>query len=244
MNYKNKIEMKFSTNQLERIIIVLINNPLNKKFVSNVSRLFNIVLEGSYKNDYEKEYRVYTIKKITEILNKHNIDTKDSLLGFLEFDGKYYNECTELINNLFDADIPTTEVELLDKQISLQLKYSSVSEKASELNDILINIQNDNFDDMEDVIGDLEEKLDNFSRDIKSARESIEDSKKDLSLASSGFVNYLGKIIDKERNPDTKIVTGIQYLNAMLNGGFEKGRLYCALRGCERLEIWLYAKLC
>ena len=156
MGYKKKIEMKFSTSQLDRIIIVLLNNPFNKKFVSNVSRLFNSVLEGSYKDDYEKEYRVHMIKKIVDILTENDIDTKDALLGFLEFDGKYYNECTELMNNLFEAEINNSEVELLDKLISVQLRYSSVSENAAELNDMLIDIQNDNFDDMEETLAELE----------------------------------------------------------------------------------------
>ena len=48
--------------------------------------------------------------------------------------------------------------------------------------------------------------------------ESLENAKKDMNLSNSAFVNYLGNLITKERNPASKVKTGIQYLNAMFNG--------------------------
>ena len=126
-------------------------------------------------------------------------------------------------------EISDTELNMLDKLISNQLRYSAIIENSTQLSDMLINIQNENYDSLEDALVEFEGKVDNISNDIKSARESIEDAKKDLNLASSGFVTFLDGVIKKERNPATKIRTGIQYMNTMLNGGFERGRLYCAL---------------
>lgn len=224
-NYKEKIQIKFNVSQLDNIILALINNPFNKKFASNVKRLFSM-FDNSFKSDYDKEYRVYIVETIVKNITEGNIDTKANLLNYLEFDGKYYNDCAELINNLYDAEISESEMNMLDKLISNQLRYSAIIENSTELSDMLINIQNENYDSLEDTLSSFENKLDNISNDIKSARESIEDAKKDLNLASSGFVNFLDGVIKKERNPATKIQTGIQYMNTMLNGGFERGQIY------------------
>lgn len=223
--YKNKITMKFTVNQLDRTIIALINNGYNKKFASNVKRLFDLFDSNEYKTDYEKEIRVYLVKEITNIIIKNNIEEKSAILSFIDPDGKYYNDCIALLNNLVDEDINENELALLDRTISNQLRYSAIMEKADSLSDKLVNLKAENYDDLEEFIGELEGDFDNVTREIKSARESLENSKKDMNLSSSGFINALDNIIKKERNPASKVKTGIQYLNTMLGGGFTPGRL-------------------
>lgn len=136
-------------------------------------------------NDYEKEIRVYIIKEITRIIIDNNIESKDSILTFLDTDGKYYDNSVEVLNNLYDLEIPETELNLLDKTVSNQLKYGSIAEKSEKLNDMLINLRAENYDDLETAICEIEREVDNMNRDIKGARESIENAKHDLSLSSS-----------------------------------------------------------
>ena len=177
-------------------------------------------------NDYEKEIRIYLIKEITRIIIDNNIETKDSILTFLDTDGKYYESSVEILNSLYELDIPESELNLLDKTVSNQLKYGAIVEKSDKLNDMLVNLRAENYDDLESAICEIEREVDTINRDIKGARESIENAKHDLSLSSSGFINALGNLIDNERNPSAKVKSGIQYLNTMFNGGFEKGQLY------------------
>lgn len=241
MSYKDRISMKFNVAQLDRIIVALLNNAFNKKFAGNVKRLFALFKNDSVKNDYEKEYRTHLIGVLIDAIINKGADDREKLLNYVEFDGKYYNDCTELLNNLVVADISDSELNMLDSLISNQLRYSAIIENSTELSDMLMDIQNENYDNLEDALKKIEGKLDGVSNDIKSARESIEDAKKDLSLGSSGFVTFLDGVIKKERNPATKIRTGIQYMNTMLNGGFERrSRLLC-IRGSKRMEVWLHA---
>lgn len=218
MNYKDKITMKFNIAQLDRIIVALITNGFNKKFASNVSRLFAMFNPSLYKTDYEKELRVYLIKEITEIILNNNIEDKEGILAYLDTDGKYYNDSVELLNNLYDAEIPENELSLLDKTISNQIKYGVIVEQSDGLSDMLVNLKAENYDDLGDMMTQLENTIDTMNRNIKDARESLENAKKDMSLSNSAFVNYLGNLITKERNPASKVKTGIQYLNAMFNG--------------------------
>lgn len=218
MNYKDKITMKFNIAQLDRIIVALITNGFNKKFASNVSRLFAMFNPSLYKTDYEKELRVYLIKEITEIILNNNIEDKDGILAYLDTDGKYYNDSVELLNNLYDAEIPENELSLLDKTISNQIKYGVIVEQSDGLSDMLVNLKAENYDDLGDMMTQLESTIDTMNRNIKDARESLENAKKDMSLSNSAFVNYLGNLITKERNPASKVKTGIQYLNTMFNG--------------------------
>lgn len=160
------------------------------------------------------------IKEITRIIIDNNIESKDSILTFLDVDGKHYDASVEVLNELYEQEIPENELNMLDRTVSNQLKYSAIVEKSDKLSDMLTNIRAENYEDLESAVCELGQEIETLNRDIKGARESIENSKHDLSMSSSGFVNALGNLIEAERNPSSKVKTGLQYLNTMLNGRF------------------------
>jgi hypothetical protein len=228
-NFKEKITMRFNVSQLERTIVALLNNGYNKKFAANVIRLFNMFIEDSYKNDFEKEIRVYLVKKIAMVITEHDITNKDSILSFIDVSGKYEDQATEILNNTFEFTIDDSELQMLDKMISQQLRFSIIGQDSVSLMDMLTNMQTENYEDFETFMSGFHESVDGLNRNLRSARESIEDSKSDISLGSDSFVNLLGNIIKADRNPSAKIKTGIRAINEIFNGGYEKGRVYLAL---------------
>jgi hypothetical protein len=228
-NFKERITMKFNVSQLERTIVALLNYGYNKKFAGNVLRLFNLFIEDSYRNDYEKEIRVYLVKKIALVITEGDITNKDSILSFIDVSGRFEEESTEILNNLFELTIDDSELQMLDRLISQQLRFSIIGQDSQILSDMLTNLQSDNYDDFEEFIETFHSSVDTLNRDLRGARESIEDSKQDISLGSDSFVNLLGKIIKEDRNPSAKIKTGIRAINEIFNGGYEKGRVYLAL---------------
>ena len=228
-DFKEKITMRFNVSQLERTIVALLNFGYNKKFAGNVIRLFNMFIEDSYKSDFEKEIRVYLVKKIAMTITERDIVNKDAILSFLDIGGKYEGEAQTILNNLFEMPIDESEVQQLDKLISQQLRFSIIDKDATAMSDLLTNLQTENYDDFEQFMESFHSSIDGLNRDLRSARESIEDSKQDISLGSDNFVNLLGKIIKEERNPSVKIKSGVRAINDAFNGGFEKGRVYLAL---------------
>jgi replicative DNA helicase len=228
-NFKEKITMRFNVSQLDRTIVALLNNGYNKKFAANVLRLFNLFMEESYKNDYEKELRVFLVKKIALVTTERDIQNKDAILTFLDISGRMETEATEILNNLFQFEIDVKELEMLDKMISQQLKYSIIGNDATTLSDLISNFQTDNYEDFEKFMENFHTVVDGMGKSLRSARESIDDAKSDLSLGSDTFINVLNKIIQQDRNPGAKIKSGIRAINEAFNGGFEKGRVYLAL---------------
>ena len=117
----------------------------------------------------------------------------------------------------------------LDKRISSYLRYNALEQTSDVLLDQLTNFKTENYDDLDEHIANINNTVDKLNKQMRDAKESIEDAKKNVSLSDAGFGSVVSNIIHKERNPSTKIKTGIQFMNNMLNGGWEKGRLYCAL---------------
>lgn len=228
MKENNRILTKFTVANLDRIIIALLTNCSNKKFVSNVSRLFGDLRLDLFKAEYDKEVRVYLITQLTNCILDKGLTTSEKILSYLDIDGKYYEDAVPILNGLFNEELPDNELQLLDHLVSNLLKYSSIYEKSEELSSQLLSFQANDFVDIESAVEDIEASIESLNKNMKEARESIENAKYDLSLSNSGFISTLKDIITEKKNPSNKVKTGIQYLNTMLNGGYEKGRLYVA----------------
>lgn len=225
-SYQEKITLKFNVNQLDRTIVVLLANGFNKKFANNVSRLFEMFAPISYANDYTKEIRVYLVKKIAKIILERNITDKADILSFLDIDGRYEDDCKALLEQISSEEPTEAETEALDKLVSNQLKYAAIENNSDEIVDLINNLKTENYDSLETHVKVIGEAVEKMNKNIKEARESIEDGKKDLSLSSSSFIGFLDKVIEEEKNPSNKVKTGIQYLNNMLGGGFQKGQIF------------------
>lgn len=221
-----KISMKFSTSQLDRIILALISYPSNKKFAGNVERLFSMFSEDTFKNEYEKEVRVFIIGKMTTAISETYFDDGKALLQYIDLTGKYEDESRNVVDFLMDQEANESELEQLDKQISQQLRLSIIEDAAKKITDLSTQLVTDTYEDADKFLDEFELESDILSRSLKSAQESLKDSKYDVSLGNDGFISSLRTIIEEDRNPSVKIKTGIQMINDMFEGGWERGQIY------------------
>lgn len=228
-NLQERIELKFNISMLDRVIIALLTTLSNKKFVKNVHTLFNIISRESYVTDIEKEIRVYLINKMTALILEKNLSTTEELLSELNVDGKFYNECTTILNEYCDAYLSPEDLAMVDEVVSSQLKYGIIEKKTDALIDAINGIKAEAYDDFNTEIQRVEDMVADISANFRKVRESIEETKYDINLSDDLLVSKLQEIIDEEKNPSSRIKTGIQHFNEMLGGGFEAERLYCLM---------------
>jgi len=227
---EERINLRFNSAMLDRTIIALLENTDNKRLVSNINRLFKSFNPASYKSDYEKEYRVFLINQITNLILNKNLDTKEAVLSNLQLDGKYSADCTELMNVIFNAQLSAAELTSVDEAVSQQLKYASLEKSSDDIIEIINNIKAEAYDNLDDEMAKLYEVLNKTTNNIRDARETIEENKYDISLGDMDTVlSIQQELINEEANPSAKIKTGIKHLNMMLDGGWEHGRCYLAL---------------
>lgn len=228
----NKIPLRFSIVELDNLIITLLNNILNKNLYFNTKKYISLLDKTSYINDEDKTAHVNLITTILETVISQNIENKKVLLNVIDLSGKFYDKETEILNSIYNEELSEVDYDRIDKKISLQLKLSVIEKKASDFANLMNDIKSESYKDLTD----LEKKLDAVETDseliektFKNYREAIEENKNSVSLDDSSFLLCLNKIITEKRNPSSKIQTGIKMFNEMLNGGYENGRVYCAL---------------
>lgn len=245
---EERIELKFNIPMLERVIIAVLTNVANKKFIKNVDELFNHITLESYATDFEKEVRVYLIRKMGNLILSKNLTTKEEILSELNIDGRYYEECTELLNRLHDAYLSPTDLDVVDSMISSELKYGVIEKRTDDLIDVINTIKAEAYEDFDeemDKVGNLVHELSLKFRDVK---ESINETRFDINLSDELLLTKIQELIDDENNPSHKIQTGIKAFNELLGGGFEAERLYCLMAVAKgfksglMLNIALWAK--
>jgi len=227
---QERINLRFNLAMLDKTIIAILDNVNNKKFISNVLKLFSSFDQASYKIDWEKEFRVFLIINLaSSILNK-GFSTKEEVLSNIQIDGKYYDDCNNLLNTLYNAVLSIPEIQSVDEAITQQLKYACLEKQSDDIVEIINNIKAEAYDNLDKEMDKLYNIMNKTANDIRDAKESIEESKYDISMADSdALLKIQQELIDDERDPSTKIKTGIQMLNTMLDGGWEKGRCYLVL---------------
>ena len=228
-NIDEKIAMRFSVYELNRVIVVLLNNLLNKKLVQNVQALFGRFKENTFKNDLEKDVRVFLIQRIASTVLEKNIESKEELLNVIDVTGKYYDAINNILSTLYDANCSEPEALQIDKKISQQLKFAIIENKTDEVIEHINNIKSESYDDLEKEINFVEDKVNEINRDFKVYREAVEETKNTAYLNSSSFLGLIDRVIEKEKNPATRVRTGIKLFNEILDGGFQAQRLYLAL---------------
>ena len=222
--------MDLSTAQVDLIITAMLNNGRNKKFVSNVRKLFNAFSEDTYKTDMEKEYRVYLTKVLAKSIIENNVDNKDEIITMTMFDGKFADKCNILIGNLRNRAITDKEVIVADELISRKLKFAAIFNISEPLTESLNRIRESNFEDFDKEVEQCESLTYQLSKTLADVRDSTAQRRNTITLNdTSEVLSDLDRIIKDSQNPSKKVRTGIQCLNLLLNGGFESGRCYCVL---------------
>jgi replicative DNA helicase len=225
----NRMPMRFSMYELKRIVVAILANITNRKFLMNVRELFRIFTKESYRNDADKALMVYVIERLVEFAIGNGIEDKDALLNMISFDGRYSNGATNVLNELYAEEMPEAESNMIDRKISQNLKLSVISEKSDRLVDIVNGIRSGDYEDLGHEISDVEDCVNEIDRGMKNYREAVEEANNTLSFGDGNFISQLTKFINEQKDPSTSVKTGVKMLNGILGGGFQAGRVYCCL---------------
>ena len=221
------VSSKFTISQLDSIIVGILNSLNNRKFLANVDKLFrNVDIEKIF--DEEKKIRIYVISKISNLLNSKKIESKQLLLSFLDFEGKYKDSAEMILDDLFNEDVSDSEMSLIDKRLSKVLRFSILDRESDKLSSMITKFQTEDYEDFEEFINDFSTTFDSVNSELRNAKEPPEEQRNDISFNEFSLRMMIEKVIKDNNAPSAKIKSGIRALNDMFDGGFERGRLYVA----------------
>ena len=221
-----KIPTNFDVNVLELFCIYVLseNQHIRKSHLINMRNLLSILDMDNYKNDPEKMSRLDFIQKGLEGKLEHNIKNPILLL-------KYIN------GGIMDSDIidindmtllSTDELEWINQTITETLKYRFVYSNIDYIYELYTRFKASDYTSVGDIVKEFEAFIDLMKGEFRRAKvDRMEDMT--FTLRPGQFEETMQDVYDQLMNPSRRLLTGLQGLNEMTNGGFESGRVYMFL---------------
>lgn len=137
-----------------------------------------------------------------------------------------------LAQTLFDLnelrELNNSEVSWINLMVSQSLKTSYLENDIDAIYSLFTEYKTSDQFEKPNIVPRIEEAIKQIQAKFRSAR--VQDPKEEFfSLKDGVFEEKMGEIYDDLKSPSHKLVCGMQGVNEMLGGGFEKGRLYLFL---------------
>lgn len=152
-----------------------------------------------------------------------NLSNKELIIADIQgmMKDKYPNLNKDTYPEIGLSDVQWLESDVVPKYLNAALVHNSVF----ELQELCQKYANASPDQLENKLNLLYDKIDSIHS--QKRRNELDSDTEDSLFQMSDYEDIVTKIWNTQRSNGYKLKTGIKYLNKMLNGGLEEGRVYC-----------------
>ena len=152
-----------------------------------------------------------------------NLSNKELIIADIQgmMKDKYPNLNKDTYPEIGLSDVQWLESDVVPKYLNAALVHNSVF----ELQELCQKYANASPDQLENKLSLLYDKIDSIHS--QKRRNELDSDTEDSLFQMSDYEDIVTKIWNTQRSNGYKLKTGIKYLNKMLNGGLEEGRVYC-----------------
>lgn len=225
----SKIKVKLDITTLNMIIAFIYKDSVlrTRKTLSNILKLMENLDESSYKDSSALSSRIWVIKNTLEAKLKQGIDNSELLMSYC----RDHVECDglkeEIIDNIPFLKISHEESKFLIKKLDDIIEYGYVSTIKDVFLEILNSIDDGDFRSYRSVSQDLYD-IATTMINIKRRATSL-GSDNTFSLDTESFEAGVEDAVNKLKDRNRILMTGIQRWNTLLAPGYISKRLYTYL---------------
>ena len=242
----NLIPVKFDLTTLNMTMYFIYKDSVlrTRKVLNNIYKLFNHIDDSYYKENPSLYARVWIIRKT---LQARLFDGYDSPFEFITTYLKDDVECNQVISDIIDT-IPTgnishEESKYIIRKLSDILEFGYVMTLKSIYQEILDSIDTDDiktYKSIQDDLYNISTSIINIKRNTNTTS-----STNMFSLDTEYFDSVIEESLDRLKDRNRILVTGIQRLNTLLSPGYLSKRLYTylALPGKGKSTVLLKSAL-
>lgn len=225
---------------------------VNLKAMANLKKMMNLCDISEYENNFEIQWRIQLINVVIKgFLN--NISDIELLKNYCvnESDSIYKKNIKDFFNTynlpISLEDLSDDDVLFLSNYVLERIKYIHIFKNAPKLKNVLNELD---YTDQENISvskinNKVEEVINTLYVDMNKAKTISKAADMDFSLGDElSALNAFKNTIDELNKPNNHLNSGIKYLNNMLDGGFENGRLYLFFGLPKSFKSALLLNLC
>lgn len=207
---------------------ISMNDSVTHAALTNMNTMFSILDRRPFMINDVLKARVEFINLALEARLELNLTSKSLIKSHvLRNCDKRLSEIIEddIIKNVLSEKISDVTCKYINTVVYENLVdgYSLIYSK--KLNDLFDKKENGYYKRLKDYTADFKKLASELDAEIRKSEEFIREGR-GFDLSSNNIKDKIKSVLKVLRAPSNKLKTGIQYLNRMLNGGFESGRSY------------------
>lgn len=204
------------------------NDAIPHGALSNAKILFEILDIRPYMNNDSLKARIEFIRLVLNARIDLNLDKKSLILQHVSMN------CSPLLKDVIESEVFKGPAKMKVKPDIAKYINGFVYENLSEgysiiynqrLMDLFDKKENGYFKSLTEYTNEFKKLMNEINNNIQSI-DKYKREGKGFDLSEKTILTKAKKIKKELSKPSNKLKTGIQYLNRMLNGGFEAGRSY------------------
>ena len=226
---EEKIPLKLSIDTLNIILAYVIkeSDTINRGCLMNVRRLFGIIDQRVYQNDYQLIARFKFIQRALDAKLDDYIENPTVILESCR-SKKYADVEDEIIEDVCDLNLKANDIKYVTNMINDKLSCAFLFRYKDPLNELLLRLENGEYESFKKIKKSFKREITGLLTEIRKV-ENLELSDSVFSLTDELFDASVSKTVKKLQATKNTLKTTIRYLNDMLNGGFEASRIYTFL---------------
>lgn len=226
---EEKIPLKLSIDTLNIILAYVIkeSDTINRGCLMNVRRLFGIIDQRVYQNDYQLIARFKFIQRALDAKLDDYIENPTVILESCR-SKKYADVEDEIIEDVCDLNLKANDIKYVTNMINDKLSCAFLFKYKDPLNELLLRLENGEYESFKKIKKSFKREITGLLTEIRKV-ENLELSDSVFSLTDELFDASVSKTVKKLQATKNTLKTTIRYLNDMLNGGFEASRIYTFL---------------
>ena len=221
-----KIPINFNLEVLDLFCSYVLseNRHIRKSHLINMRNLIMMLDMDNYRSDPEKMKKIDFIQKGIEGKLEKNIKNPKLLIKYIS--GGIMDEDIVDLNSM--VTMSSDELEWINETISQALKYKFIYSNADRAINLFTRFKNADYKSIGAIVDEIEQFCDEMKAEFRRARvDKMEDMM--FTLRNGQFEEVIQDTYDILSNPSRRLLTGLQGLNEMTNGGLESGRCYMFL---------------
>lgn len=228
---KKNLQLNFTVEDLDTFCLYVANldsDVVSHAALTNAKTMFDILDMRPYNVNDELRARLEYITLVLEARVTLNLTTKTLIKNHVlrNCDMRLRPIIEEsILKDLSNSKISESTCKYLNSIVYENLIEGYTLDYSKRLMNIFEKKESGGYKRITDFSTDIKELVTEMSQDIKRSEEFMR-AGKGFDLSSENMGPKIKSIMKKLRAPTNKLQTGIQWLNRMLNGGFESKRSY------------------
>ena len=222
---KRKVQVEVPASLMRSLVAYLFSGHQSRGFIKKMRIFFHIIDDFPFTEDPDLEVYHAIVVEYSNMYVEEGVTNSEMILDKLVSHARLGEEIEDVLNDISDMDLTEKDATYIENEIISRLNYANAVPHIAAMKQAIQRYEKNDFSDFNDIIEAIRHQTTSFNRSLTTKSGSVL-SIPEIDFNSREFDNILDKVYKSLTNEKRFVRAGIKRLNAMLQGGFQPGRLY------------------